>query len=161
MTPCGRPDDTTEQFERDLRDLVSRADPVPDDVKAEARRALRETPAGDSELLDLVYDSITDAEIAVVTGETPARSLSFSGGGVRLEVRVDSGDDRLTRLTGWVIPIAPRAATLRTEQDEVSLAVAADGSFCRGELGRAPVRIGLEVRLDGETRRFHSSWFVL
>ncbi len=161
MTQGGRSDDAAAQFEQELRELIARFDPVPDDVRAEARRAGRVQPPADSELLELVYDSVLDADVREVSGETPVRALAFGGSGIRLEVRVDSDDDGPSRLTAFAIPVAPTAATLRTEEAAVRLPVAPDGAFCCSNLARAPVRLEIELLLAGETRHFHSGWFVL
>jgi hypothetical protein len=156
-----RPGDAAKQFEQELRDVVTRFDPVPEDVKSRARRAAEAQAPEDSELLELVYDSVLDAEIVVMPGDTPVRLLSFSGGGVRLEVKVDTGDDRQCHVTGWAVPVAATAAALRTEEATLDLPVDDDGAFRALDLQRAQASLAVEVPLHGNTRRFHSSWFAL
>jgi hypothetical protein len=161
VTKPGRPGNAAKQFEQELRDVVARFDPVPEDVKSRAKRAAQVQAPDDSELLELVYDSVLDADIVVMPGDTPVRSLSFSGGGIRLEVKVDTGDEQLCQVTGWVVPVAATAAVLRTEQASLDLDVNSDGAFCAQDLARAQVSLVVEIPLHGAERRFHSSWFAL
>jgi hypothetical protein len=162
VTKAGPAGDAAKQlFEYELRDLVARFDPVPGDVKSRARRAAQVQAPEDSELLELVYDSVLDAEIVVMPGDTPVRSLSFSGGGVRLQVKVDTRGDTLRQVTGWAVPVAVTAATLHTEQTTLDLPLNRDGSFCAHNLARAQVSLIVEVPLHGTKRWFHSDWFAL
>jgi hypothetical protein len=161
VTNGGRPGDVARRlFERELRAVVARFDPVPDDVKSRAKRAPQVPAREDSELLELVYDSVLDAEIVVMPGNRAVRSLSFNGGGVRLEVTVDTGDDARCHVTGWAVPVAVTAAVLRTERATLELALDGDGSFCARDLACTPVSVVVEVPLHGTKRWFHGDWFA-
>src|SRR5437588_207196 len=114
----------------EARDVGRSYEPVPEGVKLRARRAaLMQRPA-DAELLELVYDSVLDADGMMLPGGTPARLLAFSGGGARLEVKVDTTAPTARRITGWVVPVAATAAGLRTERGTLVLSLDDDGAFC-------------------------------
>jgi hypothetical protein len=160
VTEAGRQGDAAKQFEQELRDVVARFDPVPERVKSRARSVPRVHAPDGSDLLELVYDSVLDADVVVMSGSTPVRLLSFAGGGARLEIRVDTLD-RVFRVTGWLAPVAATAAAVRTEGTLRDLQLHDDGTFVAEDVPRAQVSIAVEAPLHGTNRRFHSSWFAL
>ena len=147
-----------EPFEERVRDVFARVDPVPDAVLADARLARTGVGPPGSDLLELVYDSMLDIDIDRALGSR-FRLLSF-GGGVRVELRVEScGDER--RLVGWTVPVWPQRVALRTERDTVRVHVQRDGSFCASCEAQARVSVQLELALDVPIRHFHTSWTVV
>jgi hypothetical protein len=147
-----------ESFEDFIRDVIARADPVPDTVVAEARAARSFAGPSGSDLLELVYDSLLDADVDTTLGSR-FRLLSF-GGRVRVDLRVEAcGDER--RLTGWTVPVPPHEVSLRTEHDTVNVRALPDGSFCASCAVRERVSFLLDLGLDVPLRRYHTSWVVV
>jgi hypothetical protein len=153
----GRPDDPGKDFETELRDLVARFDPVPERVKSRARRAAHAHAPEYSELLSLIYDSGLDPDLITLQRDNPVRLLSFSGGGIRLDLRLNA-DDAGWQLSGWTTPAPPIKVTLRTERATTTLEVQTDGTF-RADRPPSHVSIVVEVILNRVLCRFHSSWF--
>lgn len=136
-------------------------EPVPDVVKIRARRAASMRVPADVELLELVYDSVLDAEVLLPPGGAHTRVLAFSGGGARLEVKIDCTKSQTCRLSGWVVPVAATVATVRTECGTRTLGIDDYGGFSLDHLVPAQVSVLVEVPLRGTTRRFQSSWFAI
>ncbi len=106
----------------------------------------------DEDLLTLVHDSSLQAT-AAVRGAEDARTLSFEGGGVTLELEVD---DEI--LTGQLLLAGGTAEVTMERADGVSRATRADASgFFTLSGARGPVRFAVEV--DGSVRR--TEWIVL
>jgi hypothetical protein len=138
--------------------VFAHLDPVPESVLADARGARSGAGPAGSDLLELVYDSMLDVDIERGLGSR-FRLLSF-GGGVRLELRVEScGDER--RLVGWTVPIWPQHVSLRTERKTERLHVQRDGSFCASCEAQTRVSVLLDLALDVPIRHFHTSWVVV
>jgi hypothetical protein len=159
VTPAGQPDDSGERFGRELREVSARFDPVPERVKSRARRAVRLRAPTDSELLDLIYDSIPDPDVMTLRHAQPLRLLSFAGRGIRLDVRLDAAEAQWS-LSGWTTPVRPETVRLRAEHGTTSLTVHLDGTFSANQLPRSQVSLLIEAVLSRSRRRFHSSWFA-
>jgi hypothetical protein len=147
-----------EPFDDEVRDVYTRVDPVPDAVLADARRARTGSGPADSDLLELVYDSVLDVDIDRAL-ESGFRLLSF-GGGVRVDLRVEScGEER--RLVGWTAPVCPQRVSLRTERETTRVRVLPDGSFCTSCEAQERVSILLDFAPDVPVRHFHTSWVLV
>lgn len=142
----------------ELRDVLARLDPVPEQVEAQARDAIHSAAMPDSQRLELVYDSVLDADLMPVQGDRYIRSLSFAGGGLRLVVRLQSYGGGETALSGWGVPVRLLRAVIHTHSGTADATVEPDGAFS-AVLRPGNTRIALEVDTDGKPRRFHSSWF--
>ena len=158
MTKPERQSGGGKRLEQQLRDVVARFDPVPEIVRARAREAGRMPVPENSELLELVYDSALDPDIAVI-GDAPIRLLSFAGP-LRLEVRVDARRGE-RRLSAWTAPLGAAVAALRTEQGSSGVTVDDDGTFSVPCAKHGRVSIVVETAApSGPRRKFHSSWFT-
>ncbi|ADB33232.1 hypothetical protein Kfla_4188 [Kribbella flavida DSM 17836] len=106
----------------------------------------------DRDLLMLVQEG--ELAGAAVRGEGDRRVLSFSGGGVSLELEAD---DR--RIVGQVLPPRECRVTIEGPGEQQPVAAVADtsGLFTIDWRGRGPVRFVVE--LDGANRR--TEWVVL
>ena len=145
-------------FQERVHEVVVAGDPVPEAVLARARDAGRARAPGDSELLDLVYDSIVDRTLLDARGDHLVRLLTFAGGGLRLEIRLDStlGEPRLS---GWTAPLRVVDAQLRTESRTSELTVERDGTIVARGRVRTPWSVLLSADETGKLRKFHTSWF--
>ena len=147
-------------FQERIHEVVVAGDPVPEAVLARARDAGRTRMPGDSELLDLVYDSIVDRTLLDARADDLVRILTFAGGGLRLDIRLDTtlGEPRLS---GWTAPLRAVVAQLRTESGTSDLTVEPDGTIVARGRERAPSSVLLSVDETGKLRKFHTSWFSL
>jgi hypothetical protein len=155
----GRFDEPDQGFASELRDMVARLDPVPERVNAQARRASRGHAPAFSELLNLIYDSAVDPDIITLRGGDPLRLVSFSGGGIRLDLRLKPGEAGW-QLSGWTTPARPTAMSLRAEGATTSLVIQTDGTFSANGL-HSHISVIVEAVLNATLCRFHSSWLRL
>jgi hypothetical protein len=120
------------------------------EVSAERRRAAQGAFAWrtiDEELLALSHDSWVEAQAVVraSTQEVPARSLSFEGGGIELEVELGGG-----QLTGQLMPAQACRITVQTPSGPPhAVTVDESGFFEIADIPGGPVRFRIE--LDEQT----------
>jgi hypothetical protein len=106
----------------------------------------------DGELLALTHDSLV-AGLMAVRGEEDARTLSFSGGGLSLELELEG-----TALTGQVLRTAGTSEVTMERADGESRTARTDASgFFTLPDAAGTVRFSVDV--DGEVRR--TEWTVL
>jgi hypothetical protein len=151
-------DEPRDPLEEELRSALNRVDPVPDEVVTEARRARSGGAPSDSELLDLLYDSALDEQLTTLKAEDGIRLLTFQGGGLRLEIRIDRRDDESVALYGWMAPIRVVTARIRTARATRPLELERNGSFVTAP-AKEPVRIELECEIVGKMHTWHTEWF--
>jgi hypothetical protein len=137
---------------------MTRFDPVPEHVTEQARRAAEGRAPADSRLLELVNDSLLDIPLGVSRSGESVRVVSFTGDGVRLDARLEGGEAGST-LLGSIAPVRARTVDLHTENSLTMLPVEPDGTFRARDLPHGPVRLHIEIDVDGTPRHFHSSWF--
>jgi hypothetical protein len=126
------PDDT--KLEEQLRETAARLDPVPPRLLRAAVDSYTWRTV-DSDLAELVFDSLADDHVTLVRGREHARLLSFEAGGLSIDVQVTgSGPDR--RIVGQLAP--PQRAGVKIRQGLNVTGLNAD------ELGRfsGPLRKG-------------------
>lgn len=123
----------------DLRSRLAAAvgEPPPASVLASARAAYSwRTP--DGQLTPTSYDSLLDEDLTTVRSGSGLRLLTFSGGGLELDVEV--GPDLLGRCSG----VGPTVARIRYGGGSESLvAVDEDGRFDLTGLTHGPLSIAL------------------
>jgi hypothetical protein len=145
-------------FQECVDEVVVAGDPVPEAVLARARDTGRTCAPGDSELLDLVYDSIVDRTLLDARGDDLVRLLTFAGGGLRLDIRLDTtlGEPRFS---GWTAPLRVVVAQLRTESGTSDLTVERDGTIVARGRERVAIERAPQCRRKRKLRNFHTSWF--
>lgn len=134
--------------------LARGLDPVPGRVLA-AARACATWQTVDTELADLIYDSVVDEELVGVRGGA-ARQLTFATADITVEVEVAA----LGRINGQLVP--PQAADVEIRHPEGAVNVRSDdlGHF-RAE-GVPPGPISLRCRTGGPAGRVaHTDWVVV
>lgn len=115
------------------------------EVSPEHRRAAQGAFAWrtiDSELLTLSYDSFVEAHAVVrATTQTPARSLSFEGEGIALEVELAGG-----QLTGQLLPARSCRITVQTPSGAPRVVDVDDAGFFEvADVPGGPVRFRIEL----------------
>ncbi len=144
-----------EDFEDDdllmshLAGLAARVDPVPASVTTAARASF--SWAGvDSELAELVYDSVVESRELVGCRGGTSRHLAFEGPAVSVECEVGGG-----RLVGQVVP--PQATRIEVRRAEESFVVESDelGRFLTEPVGPGP--LSLRFRVGDATAGGHTS----
>jgi hypothetical protein len=107
----------------------------------------------DQDLLSLTHDSLLSATAAVRGTEEDARTLSFEGGGLTLELELDDGT-----LTGQLLQSGGGVEVTMERADGKSRTARADVSgFFTLPDASGPTRFAVEV--DGIIRR--TEWLVL
>ena len=106
----------------------------------------------DQDLLTLMHDSALEAT-AAVRGDQDARTLSFAGGGLSLELEVDG-----STLTGQVLLPGSMGEVTMERADGVSRSARTDASGFFS-LPDASGTVRFAVDIDGTLR--HTEWIVL
>ena len=140
------PDESDDQLLARLGRAVAEVDPVPEEVRQAARIAF-DTRDLDAELAVLVADSARDgadpdvAFEAVRAGDlSGARLLSFSGGGVQVDLEVSRSGDQLD-LIGQVTGAAARGCFLEYPLRTLELELDSIGRFLVTGVQTGPVRL--------------------
>lgn len=158
VTGEGCSDEPRDPFEEELRSAIDRVDPVPDDVVADARRARQGAAPAESKLLDLLYDSALDEQLTSLKADDGIRLLTFEGGGLRVEIRLDRRDNDSAALSCWTVPIRVVTAWVRTARATCGLELERNGSFV-AVAATEPVRVELECEVLGKVHKWHTEWF--
>jgi hypothetical protein len=121
-------------LEEELRQIIELVDPVPESLLAAAKDCYTWRSI-DSDLAELVFDSVAEDHGVLVRGADHARLLSFEAPGLTVDVQV-SGVGEARRIVGQLAP--PQRARVRIRQGPDVRALDAD------ELGRfsGPLREG-------------------
>jgi len=128
-----------------LRKVAVEADPVPDDVAAAAREAIRLKDL-DGQLAELVADSAsTETSYETVRRAGPEitedRMLSFEGGEVRVELDISPSDDGLT-IIGQLVGASPEGCELEySDGSREQVQLDELGRFLLDGRQRGPMRI--------------------
>jgi hypothetical protein len=149
------PDD--DALEEQLRQILERLDPVPGELLAAAIASYTWRTV-DSELAELVFDSMTEENAALVRGGEQARLLSFEARGLVIEIQVSgSGPDR--RIVGQLAP--PTSATVQIRQAGSASDAGADelGRFS-GPLGAGPFSLVCTAE-TGSSRPVVTEWIAI
>lgn len=128
-----------------LRKVAAEADPVPEEVAAAAREAIRLKDL-DGQLAELVADSAsTDSEYDTVRRAGPEitdeRLLSFEGGEVRVELGLSPSEDGLT-IIGQLIGASVEGCELEySDGNREQVQLDELGRFLHDGRRRGPMRI--------------------
>ncbi len=153
--------DEDDVLERELSELLGRADPMPPTV-LEAGRAALGWRRLDAELAELLADSALGSdELSLVRGtEVPLRSVTFGIGRRAIDLDVDArGEGRILR--GQLSP--PVQATIEVQrQDGTTLASVRADSFGRFVVELADAgTIRLRLTGDPELGTIETAWITV
>jgi hypothetical protein len=140
----------------ELRRLARAVDPVPDEVTAYGHAAIGWRRV-DAQLAELLADS--RLETALARSSDVARTLSFAGAGLELEVELQPVDDGVVVL-GQLAPAGPAEVALqRDDAKPVEMTATADelGRFRLEPVARGRMRI--VVRRPPPAPLVETSWF--
>jgi len=136
------PDEPDDQLTDELRRLASRLDPVPPELLDAAAGAFAWRDI-DAELAELVFDSLLDAdEASLVRGAPERRLVSFTGGGLTIDVEVTSAGPERT-VMGQIVPPQRGVVDIRRRQETVSIEADELGRFRSGPLPPGPLSLRL------------------
>jgi hypothetical protein len=111
------PDDT--ELEEQLRELSARLDPVPPRLLRAAADSYTWRTI-DSDLAELVFDSVVDDYVAATRGNEHARLLTFEANGLTLDVQV-TGSGQGRRIVGQLTPPQRLGVVIRQDADVTEL----------------------------------------
>ena len=136
------PDEPHDQLTGELRRLASRLDPVPPELLDAAAGAFAWRDI-DAELAELVFDSLVDTdEASLVRGAPERRLVSFTGGGLTIDVEVTSAGTERT-VMGQIVPPQRGVVDIRRRQETVSIEADELGRFRSGPLPPGPLSLRL------------------
>jgi hypothetical protein len=151
------PDEPDDQLTDELRRLASRLDPVPPELLDAAAGAFAWRDI-DAELAELVFDSLFDTDEATLVRGAPERRLvSFTGGGLTIDVEVTSAGPQRT-VMGQIVPPQRGVVDIRRRQETVSIEADELGRFRSGPLPPGP--LSLRLRPAGGARVV-TDWLAL
>ncbi|HKE99617.1 MAG TPA: hypothetical protein VKG45_11870 [Actinomycetes bacterium] len=124
----------------ELRRVLDRTDPMPEQVTRAARESYTWRTV-DAELAALAWDSDADRPLASVRGTGDARLLTFDAEGLRFDLEI-SGSGRDRRLVGQLVPAQPGEVELR-QRSGLARTVQADdaGRFAIADLEPGPLSL--------------------
>jgi hypothetical protein len=136
------PNEPDDQLTDELRRLASRLDPVPPELLDAAAGAFAWRDI-DAELAELVFDSLLDTdEASLVRGAPERRLVSFTGGGLTIDVEVTSAGPERT-VMGQIVPPQRGVVDIRRRQETVSIEADELGRFRSGPLPPGPLSLRL------------------
>jgi hypothetical protein len=149
------PDD--DELEEELRRLAARHDPVPPELLHGAAGAFAWRDI-DAELAELVFDSLLDSdEATLVRGSAEQRLVSFTGGGLTIDVEVTASGPART-VMGQIVPAQPGLVDLRRPGETVTVEADELGRFRSGPLPPGPLSLRLRT---GEGVPVVTDWLAL
>jgi hypothetical protein len=135
-------DDPDDELEEELRRLAARLEPVPPELLQAAAGAFAWRDI-DAELAELVFDSLADSDAATLVRGSPGRRLvSFTGGGLTIDVEVTSTGPART-VMGQIVPPQRGVVDIRRRQEVVTVESDELGRFRSGPLPPGPLSLRL------------------
>ena len=150
-----QPDDN-EVVER-LREIIERLDPVPERLLAAALDSFTWRTV-DSELAELVLDSMAEDQAALVRGREDVRLLSFQAAGLTIDIQVSSGGQG-RRIVGQLAPPGPATVQIRQGSGVTDLDADELGRF-RGPLRDGPFSLKCNAG-EERTRPVVTDWITI
>ena len=136
------PEEHDDELAEELRRLAARLDPVPPELLTAAAGAFAWRDI-DAELAELVFDSLLDVDEATqVRGSPERRLVSFTGGGVTLDIEVTTTGPART-IMGQIVPPQRGAVDVRRQQETITIEADELGRFRSGPLPPGPLSLRL------------------
>ena len=137
------PEEHDDELAEELRRLAARLDPVPPELLTAAAGAFAWRDI-DAQLAELVFDSLLDVDDATqVRGSPERRLVSFTGGGVTLDIEVTTTGPART-IMGQIVPPQRGAVDVRRQQETVTTVEVDElGRFRSGPLPPGPLSLRL------------------
>jgi hypothetical protein len=149
------PDDA--ELNEQLREIAAQFDPVPPRLLRTAVDSYTWRTV-DSDLAELVFDSLADDRVALVRGQEHARLLSFEASGLTIDVQVTgSGPDR--KIIGQLAPPQRVAVEIRQGLNVTGLDADELGRFS-GPLHSGPFSLRCSTGTDPD-RPVVTDWIAL
>ena len=152
-----RPDELLDE----LRRLAGEVDPVPPEVASFAKAALGWRRI-DADLAELLSDSALETETAFTRGTASARSVTFRGTDLEVDVEIHEGEAAEARVfLGQIAP--PGSAAIEVQRDDSAIAATVQAD----ELGRFRIeletggRLRLRVLREPPAQPVETSWIVI
>jgi hypothetical protein len=146
-----------DQLEEELRQLAARWEPVPRELMLAAADVFGWRDI-DTELADLVYDSLLDAdEAALVRGAADQRMFSFRASDMIIDIEVTrTGGDR--SVLGQIMP--PQACLVDLRQQHSVVTVSSDdlGRFRSEPLAPGPLSLRLHPPAGSSHATVTTDW---
>ena len=136
------PEEHDDELAEELRRLAARLDPVPPELLTAAAGAFAWRDI-DAQLAELVFDSLLDVDDATqVRGSPERRLVSFTGGGVTLDIEVTTTGPART-IMGQIVPPQRGAVDVRRQQETITIEADELGRFRSGPLPPGPLSLRL------------------
>ncbi|MDN5790758.1 MAG: hypothetical protein L0H25_07810 [Micrococcales bacterium] len=133
-----------------IRDLFSRADPVPADLTERLKFAIT------VQALHAEVAELTDSALLVTRGgetapdpvaATPTDSVTFTAASVSLMISVTPGEEDRNRIDGWVTTPGARIDVV-TAEGTTSVSSDANGRIVLDDVPHGPVHFVIQATLD-------------
>jgi hypothetical protein len=152
------PDEPDEiEVEEQLREIIERFDPIPERLLAAALDSYTWRTV-DSELAQLVLDSVAEDQGALVRGREDVRLLSFEATGLTIDIQVSSGGQG-RRIVGQLAPPGHAAVQVRQGSGVTDLDADELGRF-RAQLRDGPFSLKCSAG-PGRTRSVVTDWITI
>lgn len=139
MTETPGNGESRDELLEELRGLVNRIDPVPDDVTAFARASLGWRRI-DAELAELLSDSALDSDALALTRGARVRTVTFRSENLDIDLEIHEADPDV-RILGQLAP--PATAKIDVQRDDASIAATVEAD----ELGRFRIELAERGRI--------------
>jgi hypothetical protein len=149
------PDDIA--VEERLRAIIERLDPVPERLLAAALDSYTWRTL-DSDLAELVLDSVAEDRGALVRGREDVRLLSFEASDFTIDIQVSSGEQG-RRIVGQLAPPGPATVQVRQGSGVTDLDADELGRF-RGPLRGGPFSLKCSAGPEG-ARSVVTDWITI
>lgn len=149
------PDDAV--LEDELRQIIEHLDPVPENLLAAAKDCYTWRTI-DSDLAELVFDSVAENHGVLVRGADHARLLSFEATGLTVDVQV-TGTGQARRIIGQLAPAQRARVRIRQGPDVRALDADELGRFS-GALREGPFSLMCTGTAAG-SRPVITDWIAL
>ena len=147
----------SDELESELRRLAARSDPVPPLVVQAALDAFSWRDI-DTELAELIFDSLLDQdEATLVRGTAERRMVSFQTSELTIDIEV-SGAGLGRSVMGQIIPAQPARVDIRQRESQVTTDADELGRFRSEDLHAGPMSLRLHPPASGAGPEIVTDW---